>query len=228
MGEPESVDQPKNDATLFAQMKERLFSAVISDALDQVGVRDRVMRADLRPLDPKMVICGRAFTILSADVYEKNKDPYELEIEALDSLTPHSVAVWSTNGSKRTGVWGELLSTAARVRGAVGAIIDGYIRDAVQIMEMEFPVFCTGLKPVDSSGRSLVIDYNCAVEVGDVLVSPGDIVFADYDGVVVIPKDAEDEVIRLAIEKVQRENATREELLKGAYLKDVYAKYGVL
>ena len=81
MGEPESVDQPKNDATLFAQMKERLFSAVISDALDQVGVRDRVMRADLRPLDPSMVICGRAFTILSADVYEKNRDPYEMEID---------------------------------------------------------------------------------------------------------------------------------------------------
>lgn len=222
------MDQPKNDATLFAQMKERLFSAVISDALDQVGVRDRVMRADLRPLDPSMVICGRAFTILSADVYEKNRDPYEMEIEAIDSLTPHSVAVWSTNGSKRTGVWGELLSTAARARGAVGAIIDGYIRDAVQIMKMGFPVFCTGLRPVDSAGRSLVIDYNYTVQVGDVLVSPGDIVFADYDGVVVIPKDVEDEVIRLAMEKVRRDSATREELLKGAYLKDVYAKYGVL
>jgi len=223
------VDQQrKDDATLFAEMKERLYAAVLSDALDQVGVRDRVMRADLRPLDPKTVICGRAFTILSADVYDKNKDPYELEIEALDSLTPNSVVVWCTNGSKRTGVWGELLSTAARARGSVGAIIDGYIRDSRQIMEMGFPVFCAGLKPVDSSGRSIVIDYNCVVEVGDILVSPGDIVFADYDGVVVIPKDVEDEVIRLAMEKVQKESASKEELLKGAYLKDVYAKYGVL
>src|SRR5690606_37924314 len=151
-----------------------------------------------------------------------------LEIEALDSLTPNSVVVWCTNGSKRTGVWGELLSTAARARGSLGAIIDGYIRDSRQVMEMGFPVFCAGLKPVDSSGRSIVIDYNCVVEVGDILVSPGDIVFADYDGVVVIPKDVEDEVIRLAMEKVEKDGASRGWRREAAYPTDGSAKYGVL
>jgi regulator of RNase E activity RraA len=121
-----------------------------------------------------------------------------------------------------------LLSTAARARGARGAVIDGLVRDVKKIEELGFPVFAAGIKPVDSRGRGIVIDCNVRVDCGGVLVSPGDLVFADYDGVVVIPAEVLPDVIRLADEKVTRENHTREELTSGAYLRDVYEKYGVL
>ncbi|MFB3041935.1 MAG: RraA family protein, partial [Candidatus Poribacteria bacterium] len=128
----------------------------------------------------------------------------------------------------RNCFWGELLSTAARVRGARGAIVEGFIRDTKQIIEMQFPVFMTGISPVDSSGRGDVIAYNVPIECGGVKVNPGDIVFGDYDGVVVIPKKVENKVIEAALEKVSGENRTRDELLKGSTLKEVYDKYGIL
>jgi regulator of RNase E activity RraA len=121
-----------------------------------------------------------------------------------------------------------LLSTAARARGARGAVIDGLVRDVKKIEELGFPVFAAGIKPVDSRGRGVVIDYNVPVDCAGVLVSPGDLIFADYDGVVVITAEVLPDAIRLATEKVTRENHTREELLRGAYLRDVYEKYGVL
>lgn len=121
-----------------------------------------------------------------------------------------------------------MLSTAARARGARGAIIDGYTRDVPQITAMKFPTFATGRKPVDSAGRSIVIDHGCPVRCGDVLVNPGDIIFGDTDGVVVIPKELEKKVIPLALEKVKKENLTRNELLKGALLRDAYDKHKVL
>jgi len=146
----------------------------------------------------------------------------------VDSLLPGEVAVVGTQKSLRNAPWGELLSTAARGRGARGAIIDGLVRDVQKIEELGFPVFATGIKPVDSLGRGVVTAYNVPVECGEVLVNPGDFVFADFDGVVVIPQTAVNEVIHLASEKVRRENSSRSELMQGAYLRDVYKKYGVL
>ena len=217
-----------NDLEMFDLMKSKLYSAVLCDALDQVGVNDAAMRADVRPVYPDAVVVGRALTVLSADVYEVVEEPYKLEIEAVDALKPGSVMVASTGGSTRTCFWGELLSTAARARGAYGAVIDGYTRDVRMIAEMQFPVFSTGMKPVDSNGRGLVMDYNIPISCGDVVVKPGDIVFGDFDGVVVIPKEVEAEVLQRAVEKIEGENITRDELRDGAYLRDVYAKYGVL
>ena len=136
-----------------------------------------------------MRLVGRAHTVLTADVYQRPENPYVKEIAAVDSLKPGDVMVAATNGSERTCLWGELLSTAARARGATGCLIDGHTRDVQRILEMGFPVFCTGFRPVDSSSRSTVIDFGCPVRCGDVLVHPGDIIFADIDGVVVIPED---------------------------------------
>ena len=120
------------------------------------------------------------------------------------------------------------MSTAAKARQARGAVIDGLIRDVRKIEALGFPVFAAGLKPVDSQGRGIVIDYNVPVECGGVLVHPGDLVFADYDGVVVVPKDVIHQVVQMATDKVSRENKSRSELMSGAYLRDVYNKYGVL
>lgn len=218
----------KNDTELFDLMVEKLYAAVISDSLDKIGIRDKVMRYDIRPLYPEAIVVGRALTVLCVDVYEVSPEPYKLEMEAVDSLKPNDVLVCSTNRSTRTCFWGELLSTASRARGARGAVIDGFTRDTKQIIEMQFPVFCTGISAIDSQGRSEVIAYNVPIECGDVLVNPKDIVFGDYDGVVVIPKGVENEVIEAALEKISGENLTREELLKGVKLTEVYKKYGVL
>ena len=218
----------ETDVELFDMMREKLYAAVVCDTLDKLGHRNQAMRADLRPVYDGATVVGRALTVLTADVYEPTEDPYDLEIEAVDSLAPNNVLVAATGRSTRTCFWGELLSTAAQTRGARGTVVDGYVRDVRQIAEMQYPVFAAGLKPVDSLGRSIVVGYECPVECGDVLVSPGDVVFGDVDGIVVVPKDALDELVPLALEKVAGENRTREELLKGAKLREVYDRYGVL
>lgn len=217
-----------DDLKLFAYMKEHLYSAVLCDALDQADYRQQAMRADIRPVYADAIVVGRALTMQSVDVYEPEENIYEHEIAAVDSLKPGDVMVASTHQSTRTSLWGELLSTASIARGALGAVIDGYTRDVRLIREMGFPVFATGMHPVDSAGRGMVIDYNCTVNCGDVIVHPGDIVFGDVDGVIVIPGGAAREVIERAVAKVEGENATRAELRNGATLREVYDKYGVL
>lgn len=219
---------PRNETGRFDLMERKLYSAVISDVLDDMGFRNQAMREDIRPLYPEAVVVGWAMPVLSTDIFEIKEEPYKGEIDAVDSLKKNDVLVACTNRSTRTGFWGELLSTASRARGARGAVIDGFTRDVRKIIEMRFPVFATGVKPVNSKGRSMVIDYNCPVECGDVLVNPGDIVFGDMDGVVVIPKEVADEVISKALEKVEKEDLTRKALLEGRLLGDVYAEYGVL
>jgi len=217
-----------DDLKLFALMKEQLYSAVLCDALDQVGFRQQAMRAEIRPIFPDAVVVGRALTIQSVDVYQPEENVYEKEIAAVDSLKPGDVMVASTNQSTRTCVWGELLSTASMARGAYGAVIDGYTRDVRLIQKMGFPLFATGMHPVDSAGRGEVIGYNCTINCGGVIVSPGDVIFGDYDGVIVIPKDALRAVVERAVAKVEGENITRNELRKGATLRQVFDKYGVL
>jgi regulator of RNase E activity RraA len=155
-------------------------------------------------------------------------DPYSLEIEAIDSILPGEVVVVSTSESIRNAPWGELMSTAARTRGARGAIVDGLIRDVKTIEMLGFQIFASGIKPVDSRGRGQVVDYNVPIECGGVLVHPGDLIVADYDGVVAIPADLVAPVVERARAKASKENQSRAALVNGAYLSEVYAKYGVL
>ena len=217
-----------NEKEKLNVMREKLYSAVIRDILDDLGYRHQVMDENLRPIHEDNVIVGKAKTCLAVDVYKEYANPYEIELEALDSLKENEVFVVSTNRSPRISLWGELLTTASRARGAVGAIIDGLIRDVKKINEMNFPVFCTGYRPLDSKGRGYVIDYDCPILCGGVMVNPGDIIFADFDGVVVIPSQIADEVIEKALEKVNKENSMKKELEEGKLLTDLYKKYGVL
>lgn len=221
-------DVQNADLQLFEHVEKNLYTAVLSDSLDELGFRDQAMRETIRPLAPDAVFAGWARTIQCQDVYEIGENPYQMEIEALDSFLPGEVAVVSTGDSKRNAPWGELLSVAAMSRGARGAVIGGLVRDVKKIQALGFPVFATGIKPVDSRGRGLVIDYNVPVECQGVRVTPGDLVVADYDGVVVVPAAAVDEVVRLATDKVTRESHSREELMNGMLLRLVYEKYGVL
>src|SRR2546422_11386167 len=175
-----------HDLDLCAFAEQNLYTAVVADSLDELGVRNQAMREYLRPVHARSTFAGWARTISCADIYHTPPDPYSLEIEAVDSLLPGAVAVIGTGKSTRNAPWGELLSTAAKSRGARGAVVDGLVRDVKKIEELGFPVFAAGIKPVDSRGRGVVIDYNVPVDCAGVLVSPGDLVFADYDGVVVI------------------------------------------
>ena len=217
-----------DNADLCAFAEENLYTAVVSDSLDQLGVRNQAMREYLRPVHARCTFAGWARTISCADVYHIPADPYALEIEAVDSLLPGEVAIIGTSKSTRNAPWGELLSTAAKARGARGAVVDGLVRDIGKIEELGFPVFAAGVKPVDSVGRGMVTAYNVPVECGEVLVHPGDFIFADRDGIVAVPRAMVRQTIDLAADKVRRENHSRAELMQGAYLRDVFAKYGVL
>lgn len=216
------------DEELFRHIEKNLYTAVISDALDDMGIRDRAMREHLRPVSPDLVFAGWARTVLCMDLHYDHPDPYGKEIEALDSVLPGEVVVVGTGGSTRNAPWGELLSTAAMARGARGAVVDGLIRDVKKIVTLGFPVFAAGMKPVDSRGRGIVVDYNVPTECGGVTVQPGDLIVADFDGVLSVPALAVAEAVQRATDKVTRENSTRAELMQGAYLRDVYRKYGVL
>lgn len=217
-----------NEDHLLGILRDDLYVAVVSDVLDSIGLLNQALDERLRPLAPTMRLIGRAHTVMTADIFERADEPYRLEIEAVDALQPGDVMVGSTNRSQRTCFWGELLSTASMARGATGCAIDGHTRDALRIMEMGFPVFATGFRPVDSSYRGTVVGYGCPVEVGSVVVHPGDIIFGDFDGIVVIPPDRLEEVVTAAHKKVTSENASRDMLREGAYLRDVYDRFGVL
>src|SRR5215218_886850 len=180
-------------AALPLELKEHLHSAVLSDVLDGLGLRDQAMRPFVRPLDDERVLFGRARTGLYMPVYSvrDGENPYEVEIALVDDLKPGDVAVFACGGpTDRIAPWGELLSTAAQVRGAAGCVTDGLVRDVRQIRAMGFPVFHGGIGPLDSKGRGKMMELDCRVVCAGVEVSAGDYVFGDADGVVVVPRDA--------------------------------------
>ncbi len=214
----------------LALARRNLFVSVVSDVLDELGYRDQAMAPHIRPLDDSLVMLGRARTGVYREVYHvtPGENPYELEIALIDDLKPGEVAVLSCGGSKRIAPWGELLTTAARARKAAGCVTDGLTRDIRAIRAMRFPVFHGGIGPLDSKGRGQVAAINVPVECGGVHVEPGDVVFGDADGLVVIPKAVEDEVLARALKKVSGENRTRAALRRGDKLKDVFARFGIL
>ncbi|MCW3991113.1 MAG: RraA family protein [Candidatus Bathyarchaeota archaeon] len=217
-----------SDEERFNLMRDRLYTAVVSDVLDNLGLRNQAMRHDIRPLHPDFVLVGRARTAFWIREYRVRENPYDNEIELIDSLRPGDVTVHSTDFSGQIAPWGELLSTASKMRGSTGAVVDAFTRDVKKIIEMGFPVFTRGIKPLDSRGRGYIQAYDVPIPCGDMTVRPNEIVFGDYDGVMVIPEEVEDEVLSQALEKVSGENNTRRELLEGKLLADVYERYGVL
>jgi len=217
---------------VFDFVKRHLYVAAVCDALDVVGYRSQAMHQRLRPLLPDRRNCGfvgRARTLRWMETdYVVSDDPYGLEIEAMDSLKPGDVVVHSTDHSGTNAPWGELMSTVAQRNGAVGCVCDSQVRDCNRIIELGFPVYCAGIRPLDSLGRGRVMAYDVPVMCGDVLVHPGELVFADFDGIVVIPKGAEQEALKLAGDKTSKESASRRALFEGKTLRQVYDTYGVL
>jgi regulator of RNase E activity RraA len=190
------------------------------------------MHQRIRPLLPDIRRCGfvgraRTFRWMDTD-YVEPADPYGLEIEAMDSLKGGDVAVHSTDPGGTNAPWGELMSTIAKRNGAVGCVVDSQIRDCVRIIDMGFPVYYAGIRPLDSMGRARVMAFDVPIRCGDVLVRAGELVFADFDGVVVVPREVEKDVLRLAQEKAGKENQARKDLLAGKTLRQVFEKYRVL
>jgi 4-hydroxy-4-methyl-2-oxoglutarate aldolase len=222
------MQQPLTDAERLDLIRERLYTAVLADVLDQLGHRQSCMSARVRPLSPGSVVVGRARTALATEVYALPDKPYAGEIEMLDGLQHNQVLVYANQGSTRAACFGELFATAAKTRGAGGAIIDGYVRDMVRIKQVGLPVFATGLLPYDSRGRLQIVAIEQPIEAGGILVNPGDLVCGDDDGVVVVPRELEEQAIALGLEKVAGEKRALKHLQAGGYLREVWERYGVL
>ena len=208
-----------------------LSAAILSDIVDSLGLKRRAMRPFVRPLDEAQVMVGRARTGLYMPAYalRDGENPYEVEIALVDDLQPQEVVVLACNGpTERIAPWGELLTTAAQVRGAAGCVTDGLVRDVRQIRAMGFPVFHGGIGPLDTKGRARMVERDVRVECGGVSIDPGDLVFGDVDGVVVIPRSQEHAVMDLALEKVRGEDNTRDALLQGESLANVFKRLGIL
>jgi regulator of RNase E activity RraA len=220
----------RSEDEIFRQIRDKLYVAVVSDVLDSLGFMNQAMSPGIRPLDEETMLLGYARTGLYHDVYEvkDGENPYELEIALVDDLKPGEVPVLGCGATGRIAPWGELLSTASVARGATGCVTDGLVRDIRIIRKMNFPVFHGGIGPLDTKGRGKLIEMDGPIECGGVRVRTGDLMFGDADGLIVIPREVQDETIAKALEKVSAENVTREELAKGAKLKDIYDKYGVL
>lgn len=212
----------------LSMMRESLYSAVVADALDGMGLTHQSPRVSLRPMTVSTMLVGRCRTTLWADMAHVDAKPYELELRAVDGCQPDDVLIAAAGGSMRSGIWGELLSTAANNGGCAGAIVDGAVRDVGKMRRMNFNVYARGTCVYDSQNRQRVIDLDVPVEIDGVRFAPGDLVFADEDGIVVVPQAVEAAAIQRAWDKVHAENITRDAIKGGMKAVAAYEKYGVL
>ena len=227
---------PASDAELYALLKNELFTAVVGDVLDVMDLRRQFLPAGIAPLVPKTKIAGRAMPVLEADVHGDGDDtaagplarkPFGLMLEALDDLKAGEIYI-ATGASLRYALWGGLMSTRATHLKAAGAILDGYVRDADEIEALGFPIFCRGLYAQDQGPRGKVIDFRTTIEIGGVRIAPGDLLYGDREGVLVIPRAAEVEAIARAREKASTEGAVAIAIRGGMSACEALAKFGVM
>jgi 4-hydroxy-4-methyl-2-oxoglutarate aldolase len=225
----------KNDDELFELMEKELFVAVIGDILDKLNFRNQFLPQAIQPIRNDMTVLGRAMTVLTVDYPGDNvagqsewgQMPFGLLFRALDDLKPNEVYV-GTGGTPDYATWGELMATRAMRLGANGAVLDGFSRDTTGILDLNFPTFSRGGYAQDSGARSRVIDYRIPVQIGKVSINPGDLIMGDRDGVLVIPKEAEEEAISLALEKSRTEDLVKEAIENGMSTELAFKKYGVM
>lgn len=216
------------DGIDLERARETLYSAVLADILDDMGHRHQVMHANIRPVCHERVVVGTASTMLATPRCEEPAEPFATQIQAVDALREGDVVVAQMSGITDAAFWGELFSTAAKQRGAVGAIMDGYARDTRKVIELGFPLFATGIRPINSKGRLVVEHHNQPIRCGGVKVKPGDVVFAEIDGIVVVPQEIAQEVFARAFAVAQKENLMRHDLENGMLLGEAWRKHRVL
>jgi regulator of RNase E activity RraA len=226
----------KSDDELFSIAQRELFTCVVGDVMDKMGLQHQFLPPQIQPVRQDMVVIGRAMPVLSVDVFTEritgtaNKlmdKPFGLMLEALDDLRKNEIYV-NTGSSARNALWGELMSTRARKLGCRGAVLNGYVRDTKAILKMSFPTFGFGSYGQDSAPRYKVIDFRVPLEIGHVRVRPGDILFGDIDGVLAVPIEAEEEVFARALEKARGEKLVKQAIEAGSSAVEAFEKYGIM
>lgn len=225
----------RTDAELFALAREELFTAVVGDVMDQLGLRQQFMPPQIRPLREEMVVIGRAMTVLEADVSDGRAShantflskPFGLMLEALDDLKPDEVYLCS-GASPNYALWGELMSVRAIKLGAAGVIVNGYSRDTRAILKLNFPVFSYGSYAQDQAPRGKVFDFRVPITVGQVHARSGDVVFGDVDGVCLVPSDAVADVFTMALEKARGEKLVRQAIEGGMSAAQAFAQFNIM
>ena len=215
-----------NEEDMFSLMKEKLYTPVVGDILDVMGYTHQFLPQYIRPLKEHMKLAGKACTVLECDVFSPQKKPFGLLTEALDQLEKNEIYI--ATGAHNSALWGELLTAAAKMRGASGAVLDGCHRDTPQVLAQDFPVFSQGCWAQDSSIRTYVLEFRCPVEIGQVTVMDGDIIFGDIDGVLVIPRQVHEEVIEKALERAAGEKRVRKAIEEGMSATEAFAHFGIL
>jgi regulator of RNase E activity RraA len=216
-----------NDLELFSLLLSKLYTPVVGDVLDAAGYRHQFLPQPIRPLLGDMRIAGRAMPVQLADSAGPDDPPFGRLIEALDQIRPGEVYL-ATGGSMNCAAWGEIMTATAKARGGSGAVIDGFHRDTPRVIEQDWPVFSRGCYAQDAAVRSRVVDFRCAVEIAAVMVRPGDLVFGDIDGVLIVPREVESEMITRALEKACGEKLVRQAIEAGSSAAAAFQKYGVL
>lgn len=207
------------DPEVLYTINSKLNTALISDALDDLGAHNQVMRSNIRPIYDGATVLGYAYPAVTVEMYDIGEEGYPGMPETVDSLKPDDVLVLGGHHSSHTCIWGDLVSVAAKARGAKGAVIDGNTRDVHEIIKLRFPVFSAGIGMATPLGRARISAHGCPVRCGGVLVNLGDIVFGDINGVVVIPKELVVQVIPLALKRGEGEEKLRNRLLKGELMR---------
>jgi len=219
--------QTVKDEQRFQIMERHLYSPVIGDILDGLGYWRQFLPQAIRPLTPQMRLIGRALPVQIGDAWGKQQYPFGRMTEALDSILPGEIYI-ASGGSMNCAAWGEIMTAAARARKGAGAVIDGYHRDTSRVLEQGWPVFSRGAYAQDAAVRSKVMDFRCTIEIGGVCISPGDLIFGDLDGVIIIPREVEDEVVELAIKKATGEKVVRKVIESGMSTTEAFRTYGIL
>jgi regulator of RNase E activity RraA len=218
--------QWRDDSELFSLIRTTLYTPVVGDVLDGLGYFHQFLPQPIQPMREDMVLVGRVMPVLNKSVDGPQHLPFGRLTEALDQLQPGEI--YLATGALNCASWGEIMTATAKTRGALGAVIDGFHRDTPRILEQDWPVFSRGRYAQDAAVRSIVADFRCAIEIDQVRICPGDLVFGDLDGVLVIPNEAEEEVVTRALEKARGEKLARTEIEAGASSTSVFRKYGIL
>jgi regulator of RNase E activity RraA len=226
----------KSDDELFATARGELFTCVVGDIMDKMQLTHQYLPATIRPLRQDMTLLGRAMPVLSGDVFQERVErsanalsakPFGLMLEALDDLRPNEIYV-NTGSSPRNAMWGEMMSIRALKLGATGVVVNGYVRDTRAILSLNFPTFSFGSYGQDSAPRYKVYDFRIPIEIGGVSIRPGDILFGDVDGVLVVPVEVETEVFTKALEKARSEKTVKRDLESGVTAVEAFVRHGIM
>jgi len=223
-------EEPATDPTGgldYSAVEAELYTAVVGDVLDELGFEQQFLPPSIQPIQAQRTVAGRAMPVLLCEVFGRQSNPFGRLTEALDQLEEREIYV-ATGGSIPCAAWGEILTETAIARGAVASVVNAFHRDTDRVLKRPFPVFSLGAYGQDAAVRSQVVDFRIPIRIGQVQISPGDLIVGDNDGVVVVPQHVESQVLQAAFAKARAENRVLEAIRSGVSSREAYRQYGVL